>query len=474
MWWKRRKYVPVHQRRAKAKRLAGELAKEGQILQPVRISGRKVAESFWGQRWCSHFDGMADFANRLPRGRSYVMNDAVTHLEISEGRISALVSGSDMYKVEMTVKPLPPEKWENIKTLCRGRITALVDLLCGRISEDVMSVVSHPQEGLFPLAREITYNCSCPDWASLCKHVAAVFYGVGNRLDSSPELLFLLRGVDPAELLEAGMEHLSQEGASEGSLAGVDLGAMFGVDLENEDSRETAAFPSGGSLSDQPADPETGLPDSSRSPSCSERTDEVSEADITADGKGRTMIKKTGRPAVKPAVKPAGRPAKASVRPASEPAVKTAARPGKPAVRPAGRPAVKTAVKPAGRAAVKPAAKTAGRPAAEKEAKPAGRAAVKPAAKKAGRPAAEPAAKLGRPVGRPAGSSAAKPGRPAGSSAAKLGRPAGKSAPKLDAKVSGRPAVKAASASASKPAAKSPGRPRIEKPAKPLGRPRIE
>ncbi|MDR2141076.1 MAG: SWIM zinc finger family protein [Deltaproteobacteria bacterium] len=232
MWWNR-PYVSVAQKKAKANRLVKSLMKQNKNLMPCRITGRQIAQSFWGKSWCEHFERQADYGNRLPRGRSYVLNDAVCHLEVAPGRVFALVSGSELYEVEMTIKPLPKDKWENIKNLCRGQIATLVDILCGRFSPEVMSVVSHPVDGLFPLEHEISYKCSCPDWAGLCKHVAAVFYGLGNRLDKSPELLFQLRNVDPSELLGAGIDHLTaMETVSPDNQLGGDLGVIFGVELD--------------------------------------------------------------------------------------------------------------------------------------------------------------------------------------------------------------------------------------------------
>jgi uncharacterized Zn finger protein len=201
-------------------------------LDPVVIDGRTIASTFWGKRWCSHFENMADFDNRLPRGRTYVRQGTVVHLEITPGHILANVAGSDLYTVNMEVAPLPLDRWENIKRRCQGSVTTIVDLLMGRFSPEVMDVVCDPTDGLFPTESEIKYDCSCPDWASLCKHVAATFYGIGNRLDRSPELLFLLRQVDPHELLASGAAaFLDDEPLSkEDDLVG-DLGAIFGIEL---------------------------------------------------------------------------------------------------------------------------------------------------------------------------------------------------------------------------------------------------
>ncbi|MDR1487642.1 MAG: hypothetical protein LBT62_06615, partial [Deltaproteobacteria bacterium] len=175
---------------------------------PVVIDGQTIAKTFWGQRWCRHFDGMADYANRLARGRTYARNGSVCHLDITAGKVEAVVAGSDFYKVNMDVKPLPLDKWNDIKKKCHGQISTIVDLLLGRFSPDVMEIICDAKMGMFPNEDEISFNCSCPDWAQLCKHIGAVFCSIGNRLDQSPELLFLLRRVDPSELLEGSAKEL--------------------------------------------------------------------------------------------------------------------------------------------------------------------------------------------------------------------------------------------------------------------------
>ncbi|MDR3134779.1 MAG: SWIM zinc finger family protein, partial [Deltaproteobacteria bacterium] len=201
-------------------------------MDPVTIEGRTIASTFWGQRWCSHFENMADFENRLPRGRTYARQGSVVHLEINPGHVKALVAGSSLYSVNMEIAPLPQNRWDNIKRNCQGSISTIIDLLMGKISPDVMGVVCDPREGLFPTKSEIKYDCSCPDWASLCKHVAAVFYGIGNRLDRSPELLFLLRRVDPHELLASGASIFLEDTVTESdNLLQGDYGSIFGIDL---------------------------------------------------------------------------------------------------------------------------------------------------------------------------------------------------------------------------------------------------
>jgi uncharacterized Zn finger protein len=225
-------YVPVAERRARAMRKAKALSGQGVPCRPVAIEGRRIASSFWGAAWCDNLETYSDYASRLPRGRSYVRTGAVIDLAIEPGEVRALVSGSEVYTVSVAVKPQPKAAWAAIVKACTGQIGSLVDLLKGELSPQIMGMVSRREAGLFPEAGEISFRCSCPDAAWMCKHVAAALYGVGARLDHEPALLFRLRGVDPEELiLKAAAPAAAQEAAA-GDLAGVDLSALFGIEIE--------------------------------------------------------------------------------------------------------------------------------------------------------------------------------------------------------------------------------------------------
>jgi uncharacterized Zn finger protein len=225
-------YVPVAQRRRQAERKAADLKKKGQSCQPVVIHGRAIARSFWGKAWCDNLEVYSDFANRLPRGRTYVRNGAVIDLCIETGKVQALVSGSDLYRVEISVDPLETAAWNAIVEECFGQVSSLIEVLQGRLSKAVMEVVTRHGKGLFPRPRQLGFSCSCPDAASMCKHVAATLYGVGARLDDAPELLFRLRHVEPQDLI-GKIGDLPAMGAADaqGALEGSDLSALFGIDL---------------------------------------------------------------------------------------------------------------------------------------------------------------------------------------------------------------------------------------------------
>src|SRR5256714_5414180 len=201
-----RSYVSVAEKRRNAERELAKLRKRGQSISPVRIEGRKIAKSFWGQSWCTNLERYSDFENRLPRGRTYVRNGSVVDLQIAKGEVAAMVAGSDLYKIKIAIAPVKNARWKAICRDCAGSIDSLVELLQGRLAKGVMDRVCRRAAAWFRRPGEIKLNCSCPDWAGMCKHVAAVLYGVGARLDEAPRLLFVLRGVDEAELLAGAGE----------------------------------------------------------------------------------------------------------------------------------------------------------------------------------------------------------------------------------------------------------------------------
>ena len=233
-------YVPVAERRRRAAKKVAVLRKSGHDVQPIQIDGRKIAKTFWGAAWCDNLEAYSDYANRLPRGRSYLRHGAVLDLQIEGGEIRALVNGSSLYTVGLRIQPLASRRWKAIRSHCAGRIDSLVELLQGRLSEAVMEIVTRKGEGLFPAPQEISLSCSCPDWAVLCKHVAAVLYGVGARLDHAPELLFELRGVDPAEMVAEAVDHApaSRKSGRRRVLATGDVAELFGVDIEMGEESE--------------------------------------------------------------------------------------------------------------------------------------------------------------------------------------------------------------------------------------------
>jgi len=227
-------YVPAAQRRARVAREIAKRTKKGIAVDPVSIAGAVIAKTFWGKAWCGHLEGCGDFANRLPRGRTYVRNGSVLHLAIGAKRIEALVQGSDLYEVTIEIAALPRARWKAIVSACGGQIASLVELLQGKLSAGVMKIVTDPHQGLFPAPAQVQMRCSCPDAATMCKHVAAVLYGVGARLDTKPELLFLLRGVDHLQLIDGVASARVTSAPTVGSrrLASDELSGIFGIELD--------------------------------------------------------------------------------------------------------------------------------------------------------------------------------------------------------------------------------------------------
>jgi uncharacterized Zn finger protein len=226
-------YESVAAKKAKAEKLAKKLAAKGEKLEPAVVKGTKIASTFWGQAWNRNLESYQHYENRLPRGRSYVKHGAVIDLKVEEGLIKALVSGSSLYEVNIHIQPLNPTRWKELKTECSGQITSLVGLLQGKLPASVMAAVTHHDTGLFPEPKDIRFDCSCPDYADLCKHSAAAAYGVGARLDEKPELLFLLRGVDHTELIAgAGDAVIAQSDAADVGAGLGDLSDIFGIELD--------------------------------------------------------------------------------------------------------------------------------------------------------------------------------------------------------------------------------------------------
>jgi uncharacterized Zn finger protein len=242
-----RPYVPVAERRRQAERKLAKLKKQGQSVAPVTIAGRTIAKSFWGKSWCSNLERYSDYENRVPRGRTYVRNGSVVDLQIAKGKVTAMVAGSSLYKINITIAPVAAARWKAICRDCAGTIDSLIELLQGRLAKGVMDRVCREGDGLFPSPGEIKLSCSCPDWADMCKHVAAALYGVGARLDEKPQLLFVLRGVDENELIASAGQDFSLTKAAPAAakvLDDRDVAALFGLEMvetANSDTRTPTA-----------------------------------------------------------------------------------------------------------------------------------------------------------------------------------------------------------------------------------------
>jgi uncharacterized Zn finger protein len=227
-------YVSAAEKKARNAAAAKKLAAKNSNLKPVIASGNKIAKTFWGKAWCDNVESYQDYSNRLPRGRSYIGQGAVLDLQIMPGLVTALVAGSygDPYTIKIEIKPLEKNRWENIKKRCTGQINSLLALAQGKLPAEILQSFCDRGEGLFPSPKEIKTKCSCPDWAGLCKHLAAVMYGIGVRLDEDPKLFFTLRGVDENELIGADIVDTLTEGVVP-EIAAENLADVFGMEFDS-------------------------------------------------------------------------------------------------------------------------------------------------------------------------------------------------------------------------------------------------
>jgi uncharacterized Zn finger protein len=234
MYFRWKPYVPAASRRRTADRTVAKLQKKGQTLSPVAASRGAIAKSFWGKAWCQNLERYSDYSNRLPRGRTYLRNGSVIDLKIGPGEVTAQVMGSSLYRITVSIREVAGAHWHSIARDCARSIDTLVELLQGQLSNSVMERITRPGTGLFPSPKEISFSCSCPDSAAMCKHVAATLYGIGARIDAEPELLFGLRKVDAKELIASAgdggvpVQKLPRAGRI---LDSSKLADVFGIDL---------------------------------------------------------------------------------------------------------------------------------------------------------------------------------------------------------------------------------------------------
>lgn len=201
---------PKRKKKDPAKELA-KLRKKNPHVCPVAASGQKLAKTWWGQTWNTNLERYSDYSNRLPRGRSYVRAGNVLDLQISVGGVEALVLGSSTYSVSITIKPLSAAQWQRIVKICGNRIAGLEQLCEGEFPAEFSEMFSEKGSGLFPAPKDIQFECNCPDWAGMCKHVAAALYGIGVRFDEDPTLFFKLRNIPFEQLLKKSVERKSRE-----------------------------------------------------------------------------------------------------------------------------------------------------------------------------------------------------------------------------------------------------------------------
>jgi uncharacterized Zn finger protein len=280
-------YIPVAERRRKAALAMEKLSKKGHKVAPVKIEGRAIVTTFWGKAWCDNLERYRDYENRIGRGRTYVRNGSVVDLQIASREVTAMVSGSELYKLKISIGAVGAKLWASICKDCSGEINSLVELLQGRFAKGVMERICRQGDGLFPKPAEIAFSCSCPDHASMCKHVAAVLYGVGARLDAQPELLFRLRAVDENDLIaRIDMVPLAKQGAASRKVLDTrDLSALFGLDMDVGAERGSAG-------DNPPAEPRKPVRD--RKPARPDVSSDPRQAAVTT-GTRRSKQMQTGK-----------------------------------------------------------------------------------------------------------------------------------------------------------------------------------
>ncbi len=237
----------VGQRKARCEKLIAKLRKQkGVTIRPILIEGQKITKTFWGDAWCKNMESYADYAHRIDRGRSYARNCSIIDLSETQDGFTSQVLGTDPYQVDIKIAPLPAASWKKLKKTCTGKVDSLINLLSGTLDDGIMSHMADPKNGLFPKPEEIHISCNCPDWATLCKHAAAVLYGIGHRLDSEPELLFKLRQVDHTELASTASETIEsiagEAQSTDSDLDDSSISDIFGIEIDLNE-KETVPLP---------------------------------------------------------------------------------------------------------------------------------------------------------------------------------------------------------------------------------------
>lgn len=240
-YWGYRPYVSVADKKAKAAKKRQQLMKKNPDLKPVILQGRTLARTWWGKSWNKNLERYADYQNRIERGRSYVRHEAVLDLQIASGKLEALISGSSSrpYSVAIRIQSLKKDVWNKIKVASEGKLESLQELLIGKFPKALEEIFMHKDTGLFPSPKEISFSCTCPDWADMCKHVAASLYGIGARLDEEPSLFFVLRNIKTRDLVTQAVEDQTRKllKKADKNISNVlddsQLSDIFGIDLDH-------------------------------------------------------------------------------------------------------------------------------------------------------------------------------------------------------------------------------------------------
>jgi uncharacterized Zn finger protein len=240
-YWGFPRYVSVGEKKQRSRRKLEQLKKKNKKIEPITIEGSALAHTWWGKAWNKNLEGYADYSNRIGRGRSYVRCGSVLDLQISEGKVQSLVQGSESrpYSIVIKIKALEKSVWEKIKDICEGKLDSLQELLVGKFPKALDEIFMAHGKGLFPAPKEIDFDCSCPDWASMCKHVAATLYGIGARLDEYPNLFFTLRKIEINDLIKETVKDKTEKLLTKAKkksgriIEDQDLSSVFGIELDS-------------------------------------------------------------------------------------------------------------------------------------------------------------------------------------------------------------------------------------------------
>jgi len=236
MWYMREHYPRSRPRAAKGGIKAQ--SKRGQF-----------GQTWWAKRWIAVLESF-EIGARLGRGRSYARNGQVLNIKVEKGKVTAQVQGSrpKPYAIAMQVKVLAPADWRRLLDVLSGQALYTAKLLAGEMPQDIEQVFKQAKLSLFPeKLDDLTTDCSCPDWSNPCKHIAAVYYLLGEEFDRDPFLLFGLRGLGRDELLQK----LGASGADSTPRKGKKLSAVAQAAPPPEPlSTDPAAFWDGGRFPD--------------------------------------------------------------------------------------------------------------------------------------------------------------------------------------------------------------------------------
>ena len=247
--WDFPEYVTVGEKRAKAAKKLKELKKENPNINPIDIEGMTIAKSWWGKSWNRNLEKYADYSNRIGRGRSYVRHGAVLDLKIGKGEVNSLVQGSASkpYSVTIKIKRISKNTWFDVICACDGKLDSLQELLTGKFPKAMEEIFTAKGNGLFPSPKEINFDCSCPDLANMCKHVAASLYGIGARLDDDPNLFFTLRKANVNDLITRAVKDKTKEllrkagKKSSRIIEDADLSAVFGIEMDKTTTKTSSS-----------------------------------------------------------------------------------------------------------------------------------------------------------------------------------------------------------------------------------------